>query len=64
MKPATFVTVILLVLIAAAHIVRVALGLQVTVRGIAVPMWASAVASCVLAALAGLVWNEHRRAAA
>lgn len=62
MKPATSVTVMLLGLFAVAHIVCVALGVDVTVRGVAVPMWASVVAALFFATLAGAVRREHRRA--
>ena len=61
MKPATGGTVVLLGLFAVAHIVRVALGVEVTVRGVAVPMWASVVAALLFATLAGAVRREHRR---
>ncbi len=61
MKPATLVTVILLVLVAVLHIVRLALGVQVTVQAFVVPMWASVIATIVPATLAVAVWREHRR---
>lgn len=62
MKPATLLMVILLGLFAVAHIVRVALGVEVTVAGVAVPMWGSVVAALLSATLAGAVQREHRRA--
>ena len=37
-------------------------AVDVTVRGVAVPMWASVVAAILFATLAGAVRREHRRA--
>lgn len=44
MKPAALITSIFLSLIAAAHVLRIALGTGVTVGDFAIPMWASGVA--------------------
>lgn len=62
MKPATLVTAILLVLIALAHVVRLALRIQVTIDGAVVPMWASVVATILPAALAFGLWRENAHA--
>jgi hypothetical protein len=58
MKPATTVAVILLMLIAIAHLIRLALRVEIVANGMVVPMWASALAGIVTAALAALVWRE------
>ena len=59
MHPATRITVILLVLIAVAHVARLALGVQATVGSAVVPMWVSIVGVLVPAGLAVGVWREH-----
>ncbi|AGK59308.1 hypothetical protein HYPDE_38183 [Hyphomicrobium denitrificans 1NES1] len=60
MKPFTTVTVVLLILIALAHALRLWLGWEVTVNGITIPMWVSAVAFIVTAGLAIGLWRERR----
>lgn len=60
MTPATRATVFLLLLIAAAHVYRLILGVQITVGGMAVPMWVSVVVIVVPVALATLLWRERR----
>ena len=64
MRPATSVTAMLLILIALAHLLRFAFGLEVTVQGVTVPLWVSIFGTIVPAGLAVGIWREHRRAAA
>lgn len=59
MKPATTVTVLFLFVVALLHLLRLILGVSVTVDGTAVPMWASVVASIGPAALAVWLWVER-----
>jgi hypothetical protein len=59
MKPATLVTTILLVLVALVHVLRLMLRVEVTVGAAVVPMWASALAIIVPAALAVGLWREN-----
>ena len=61
MKPFTAVTVALLALIALLQLVRFLLGWEVSVHGVAIPVWASGVAFAVLGALAAMLWRESRR---
>lgn len=58
MKPFTTVTVVLLILIAITHALRLWSGWAVTVNGIAIPMWVSAVAFIVTVGLAIGLWRE------
>ena len=60
MKTGSFVTMIFLVLVAIAHILRVIWQVEVTVSGYYVPMWMSYTAVILTAVLAGAMWNEHR----
>lgn len=60
MTSATRLTVVLLLLIAGAHLLRLIVGVEITVGGRTVPMWVSAVAAVVPAALAIALWRERR----
>jgi len=61
MKPATSLAVVLLLAIGILHVVRLLGSIAVTVDGVAVPIWVSAVAAVVSLGLAIGVWREHRR---
>ena len=61
MKPATLLAVILLSAVAAVHLLRLVLGIEVTVDGNSLPMWVSAIGCLVPAALAAALWREGRR---
>jgi hypothetical protein len=61
MKPITSLVVVFLALIAALHVLRLALQWSLVINGMTVPMWASAVAALVTAALAVMLWRESRR---
>jgi hypothetical protein len=63
MKPGTTVATIVLALIAVIHLLRVVLGVPVTVGVTAVPMWASVVGMFIAGALAFLLWRESRSSA-
>ena len=58
-KPFTTVTVVVLAVVAIAHALRLIFGLSVTLGGAEVPMWVSAVALVVSAALAIGTWREN-----
>jgi hypothetical protein len=59
-KPFTAVAVALFGLMALVQLLRFLLGWEVTVNGVAVPTWVSAVACAVAAALAVMLWRETR----
>jgi hypothetical protein len=61
MKPATSITIILLILIAIAHLLRLVFQVEIVANGMTVPMWVSIVACIVPAALAVLVWRENKK---
>jgi hypothetical protein len=63
MKPFTTVAVVVLSLVALLQLLRVVSGWEVTVNGVTVPIWASAIAFVVAAALAVMLWREARQAA-
>jgi hypothetical protein len=60
MKPATLIACVFLLIVALAHLLRLVLGVAVTVGTFAVPMWMSFVATLFPAALALWIWREHR----
>ena len=61
MKPFTTVAIVFLGLLALMQLTRVLLGWVVVVNGIAIPLWASAVAALVAGSLAVLLWRESHR---
>lgn len=60
MKPATTITVILLILIAIAHLLRLIFKVEIVANGITIPMWGSLLACIVPAVLAVMVWRENK----
>ena len=60
MKPFTLLTAIFLALIAILQLVRFALGWEILVNGISIPVWASAIAFVVAGGLAAMLWRESR----
>ena len=60
MKPFTTVAVVVFSLVALLQLLRVALGWEVTVNGILIPLWASVVACVVAATLAFMLSREAR----
>jgi hypothetical protein len=60
MKPAALVTCVFLLLVALAHLLRIVLGLAVTVGTVSIGMWMSAVATVFTAGLAVWLWREQR----
>ena len=59
-RPFTMIAAFLLLIVAAAHAVRVAMNFEVVIDGYQVPMIASIVAAIVSGLLALLVWRESR----
>jgi hypothetical protein len=60
-KPFTLVAVAVFALIAVLQLVRFLMGWEITVDGVSIPVWASAVAFVVAAGLAVLLGQEARR---
>ena len=57
----TRLNIIVLIVVAIIHVLRVALGWEVSIGGMIVPMWASLVACIASAAIAIMVWKENRK---
>jgi hypothetical protein len=60
-KPFTTLAAIVLLIVAAAHLLRVVDGWQVTIADSVIPMWASYVAIVVAGGLAWGLYRESRR---
>ena len=61
MKPFTTIAVVVFSLVALLQLLRVALGWDVTVNGIVIPIWFSVIACIVAIVLAVMVARESRR---
>jgi len=60
-KPFSLVAVALLSLVALLQLLRFLLGWEITINGITVPVWASAIAFIIAGGLAVLLWRETRK---
>jgi hypothetical protein len=60
-RPASLVAAILFLLMAIAQLCRVILGVNVVAAGIEIPIWPSAIAAVVLAALAVWLLLERKK---
>lgn len=61
MKPFTTIAAVVFALVALLQLLRFVSGWQVTVNGLTIPIWASAIAFVVAAALAVMLWREARQ---
>ena len=61
MKPFTTLAVVVLSLVALLQLLRFVSSWEVTVNGITIPIWASAIAFVVAAGLAVMLWREARQ---
>jgi hypothetical protein len=59
-KPFTITAVALFSLMALLQLLRLALGWEITVNGVTVPVWVSGIAFVIVAGLAVMVWRETR----
>ena len=60
MKPITGLSIIVFSLIAIVQLIRLALGWDVSINGVAIPLWVSGVALIVAGGLAVMLWRESR----
>jgi len=60
-KPFTHIAILLLALVAILQLLRFVLGWEVTLNGMIIPLWASAIACVVAGALAAMLWLESRK---
>ena len=60
-RPASLITAIFLFLLACAQLCRVILGVNVVAAGVEIPVWPSAIAAVVLAALGIWLLKERNK---
>ena len=61
MKPFTAIAVVVFTLVALVQLVRLLFAWEVTVNGIAIPMWVSVIALLVASSLAVMLWRESNQ---
>lgn len=61
MKPFSAIAVAVFALVALLHLLRVLLGWDVVINGVAIPSWASMIFFLIAATLAVMVSREARR---
>lgn len=59
-KPFTVAAVVVFALVSLLQLLRLVLGWAVTIDRLSIPLWVSAIAFLVAAALAVMVWRESR----
>lgn len=59
MKPFTTIAAVVLAFIALMHLVRIILAWPVSVNGMVVPVWVSAIAFVVAGGLSIMLWRER-----
>jgi hypothetical protein len=61
MKPFTTIAVVVFSLVALMQLLRFMLGWEISVNGIAIPIWASGFAFVIAGVLALMLWREARQ---
>lgn len=61
MKPFSRIAAVVLGLVAVLQLLRLIQGWSITIEGVAIPLWASAVACVVAGVLSAMVWREAGR---
>jgi hypothetical protein len=61
MKPITTIVISLLIVIAAAQLLRFIFQVEIIAAGIRIPVWLSVFGSVIPAVLALLLWRENRK---
>ena len=61
MKPFTLIAIFVFSLVALLQLLRFILSWEVTVNGVAIPVWASGIAFLIAATLALMLWRERQQ---
>ena len=61
MKPFTNIAIILFLIIASIHLLRLYFGWEVIINGMVIPLWISVPGFMVTAGLALMLWRESRK---
>ena len=59
MKPFTVISIVVFSLVAILQAIRVVQGWEVSINGVAIPVWASGIAFVVAGGLALMLWREN-----
>jgi hypothetical protein len=60
MKPFTTIAAVVFAFVAVMQLLRVILAWPVSINGVVVPVWASAIAFVIAAGLSLMLWRERR----
>ena len=60
MKPFTAISIVVFSLVAILQLTRLVLGWEVSINGVAIPVWVSGIAFIVSGGLAVMLWRESR----
>lgn len=60
MKTGSLIAIILFVVVAIAHLVRLLIGAEVTVDGTSIPQWVSIIGVVLPGLVAFLLWKESK----
>lgn len=60
MKPFTIIAIVIFLLIAVVHLLRIVFKWEVVANGIPIPLWPSAIAAVISGVLAYMLWRENR----
>ena len=60
MKPFTLIAIVVFSLVALLQLLRFVLGWEVTMNGVTIPLWASAIAFVIAGGLAVMLWRESQ----
>lgn len=60
MKTGSFLAIVVFILVAVAHLVRLFSGTEVVIEGNVVPLWVSVIGVIVPGVIAWLLWKESR----
>lgn len=61
MKPFTLIAIAVFSMVALLQLLRFVMGWEVTVNGVAIPIWASGIAFLIAATLAFMLWRERQQ---
>jgi ABC-type proline/glycine betaine transport system permease subunit len=61
MKPFTTIAIVVFAFVSLLQLIRFVEAWPLSINGIAIPVWASAIACVLAAVLSIMVWRENRR---
>ena len=58
MKPFTTIAMVIFLLVAVLHVLRLLLGWEAVINGMVIPMWASVLGVFIAGGMAVMLWRE------